>query len=357
MVVKSKIYKKISNYLMDQIERGEVKLGEAIYSENQLCRMFNASKTSVRRAIREMVERNVLESRQGVGTFVCSSTPPKTICLLNHSSRQLRYNTIDSYYASFIYETEKRATELKHRFQIFSGPIANPLEISKKTAHLNADAIILDGAYQDYFKDVSAFRKIFPASIVLDGVPDEITMPSVSPDLEPAFFELLSQAMGRGGSILFLYNGNIGRRRWSKSCFERAAIRLKLNNVIFCDYTENITEDLLLGINQLCLIFRTLNELFLKTDIRTIFCGSDRSALGVCSWLREQHYRIPEDIAVVGMGGIEFSAFCEPPLTTIKIPTLSMASTAVDLVAKQLQGGLIPDCTLLPVKILKRDSL
>ena len=64
-----KIYQEIAAYLMEQIESGKLKLGDAIYSEHTLCRLFNASRTSVRRAIREMVENNILVQYFGIHIF------------------------------------------------------------------------------------------------------------------------------------------------------------------------------------------------------------------------------------------------------------------------------------------------
>ena len=39
---------------------GELKIGDAIYSENLLCEKLGVSRTSVRKAIRLMIEENIL---------------------------------------------------------------------------------------------------------------------------------------------------------------------------------------------------------------------------------------------------------------------------------------------------------
>ena len=69
-MAKDKIYQQVAAFLKRSIESGELKAGEAIYSENLLCEKLGVSRTSVRKAIRMMVEANILESHQGKGTFI-----------------------------------------------------------------------------------------------------------------------------------------------------------------------------------------------------------------------------------------------------------------------------------------------
>jgi GntR family transcriptional repressor for pyruvate dehydrogenase complex len=56
--------------LKQQILRGAWEPGSRIPSENQLCAMLGVSRISVREALQKMVALDLLESRQGDGTFV-----------------------------------------------------------------------------------------------------------------------------------------------------------------------------------------------------------------------------------------------------------------------------------------------
>ena len=47
-----KIYQQVAAYLKQSIASGELKIGDAIYSENLLCEKLGVSRTSVRKAIR-----------------------------------------------------------------------------------------------------------------------------------------------------------------------------------------------------------------------------------------------------------------------------------------------------------------
>ena len=355
-MAKTKVYKRVCDYLKQAIAGGEMKLGDAIYSENRLCDMLGVSRTSVRRAIREMVEENILESRQGVGTFVKGTGPSYTVCLVNHYTRVLRYSSVDTYYTDFIYGAEGEAGRENARFQIFSGVVRNESDIARRMSHLSADGLVLDGNFQDHFADLEAFRRHYPHVVVLDGDPSGMVLPSVSPDLEPGFAELLQLASRRDGKILFLYNGNIARRRWAACCCRQAAARLGIE-CRECNYVENVAEDLLGGVAHGYLIALALGPLLAKEKYAAIVCASDRSALHAIDYLRNRGYQVPEDIAVSGVGGVGFADMTSPKTTTLGIDTSALAARAVQLVGRQIRGERIARRTLLPVQVRRRQSL
>lgn len=72
MAIPEPEYIKVRKYLYNLAQHAkgaEIK----IPSENELCRIFNVSRITVRGAIRGLVEQRILVSRRGVGTFVSSN--------------------------------------------------------------------------------------------------------------------------------------------------------------------------------------------------------------------------------------------------------------------------------------------
>lgn len=61
------------------IIEGELKPGDKIPTENELCELFNVSKSTVREAVRILVAYGVLEIRRADGTYICDSISPKVI--------------------------------------------------------------------------------------------------------------------------------------------------------------------------------------------------------------------------------------------------------------------------------------
>ncbi|MEM8663497.1 MAG: UTRA domain-containing protein [Pseudomonadota bacterium] len=65
--------RRIKGYLMSRIATGELKEGSRIPSETELCSMFNASRMTVSRAVRELAHTGFLVREQGSGTFVAKA--------------------------------------------------------------------------------------------------------------------------------------------------------------------------------------------------------------------------------------------------------------------------------------------
>jgi len=63
----------IVNQILSHVETGQLKIGEKLPSERELCKMFGVGRSSVREAIRALVVMGNLEVIQGKGTFLCKA--------------------------------------------------------------------------------------------------------------------------------------------------------------------------------------------------------------------------------------------------------------------------------------------
>lgn len=73
----SPLYQQIKGLLLQSLDRGEWKPGEAIPSELELAARFQVSQGTVRKAIDELAAENLLLRRQGKGTFVATHQEAK----------------------------------------------------------------------------------------------------------------------------------------------------------------------------------------------------------------------------------------------------------------------------------------
>ncbi|MBK6008070.1 GntR family transcriptional regulator [Ramlibacter ginsenosidimutans] len=76
----SPLYQQIKGLILQSLEAGEWKPGEAIPSEIELAARFRVSQGTVRKAIDELAAENLVVRRQGKGTFVAT-----------HAERHTRY--------------------------------------------------------------------------------------------------------------------------------------------------------------------------------------------------------------------------------------------------------------------------
>lgn len=88
-----------------------------------------------------------------------------------------------------------------------------------------------------------------------------------------------------------------------------------------------------------------------------LLCGNDYLALGAMAALRERGMLIPDDVSVIGFNDSEFSAFVEPPLTTVRFPSIEIGTAAAKtLLAAIESGGAMPAAQMLPTSLVLRRS-
>lgn len=70
------IFKRVKKYIVWQIENGEWPQGACIPSENAIVEEMGVSRSTVSKALRELMLEGILTRIQGVGTFVAAKKPP-----------------------------------------------------------------------------------------------------------------------------------------------------------------------------------------------------------------------------------------------------------------------------------------
>lgn len=72
--------------------------------------------------------------------------------------------------------------------------------------------------------------------------------------------------------------------------------------------------------------------------IDAILGHGDYLAMGAIRALREAGYRVPEDVAVVGMTGLEISAYTRPSLSIVRQPMGRVGQTAAELLLESIRS-------------------
>lgn len=88
-----------------------------------------------------------------------------------------------------------------------------------------------------------------------------------------------------------------------------------------------------------------------------VFCESDETAIGAMQALKQAGLSIPRDISIAGFDDIAFSAFTDPPLTTIAQPAEEFGRTAVTLLVDLLNDKIrkAPK-VIMPFELIVRES-
>ena len=77
-----KLYLQLHSILRGKMERGEWVVDSQIPTEEELCRLFDVSKATVRIAVADLVREGYLRRQQGKGTFVCKRVIPEGLSML-----------------------------------------------------------------------------------------------------------------------------------------------------------------------------------------------------------------------------------------------------------------------------------
>jgi len=77
-----KLYVQLLDILKKRIEDGEWPVGFQIPIEEDLCKIYEVSKATVRLAVSDLVRQGYLKRQQGKGTFVCKRVIPEALTML-----------------------------------------------------------------------------------------------------------------------------------------------------------------------------------------------------------------------------------------------------------------------------------
>ncbi|HBT38798.1 MAG TPA: hypothetical protein DIT29_06280 [Pseudothermotoga sp.] len=99
-------------------------------------------------------------------------------------------------------------------------------------------------------------------------------------------------------------------------------------------------------------VFQELRKKLNKLE--AIFCANDEMALGIIEEMKKEGIQIGKDIAVVGFDDAFWSAYIDPPLTTVHQPMYEVGKISAQRVLERINN---PDVFKDPVKIMLQTQL
>jgi LacI family transcriptional regulator, gluconate utilization system Gnt-I transcriptional repressor len=91
--------------------------------------------------------------------------------------------------------------------------------------------------------------------------------------------------------------------------------------------------------------------------VDAVFCSSDLLALGVLTEAQARGIGIPDRLAVVGFGDLEFAADLHPALTTVRINGAAIGRQAAHFIVERAEGRAVePRVVDIGFSIVERGS-
>jgi len=87
-----------------------------------------------------------------------------------------------------------------------------------------------------------------------------------------------------------------------------------------------------------------------------VFCGSDPIAMKVIFVANSMGLHVPDDLSVIGYGGLEYTAISSPPMTTIRQNFMEMGKAAAEILFEEISENSKPRQHLVPVELVVRKS-
>lgn len=215
-------YQRVKRYVLDRIENGEWKEGDAIPGEEALAREFGVSRMTVNRAIRELSDEQIVERVQGSGTYVAQQKYQATLVEIRNIAEEIAAR--GHVHRSELHRLERvkadealaRAFGVKTGAQLFHSVVVhfeNGLPIQVEDRHVNPE-VAPDYLSQDFASQTpnAYLMRVAPlqgVSFVIEAllppaaVAEMLAMPAGEPCL---VLRRLTRSMGKVASVAGMWH-------------------------------------------------------------------------------------------------------------------------------------------------------
>ncbi|SYW12368.1 Transcriptional repressor AraC [Oenococcus oeni] len=357
MSVNNSKYKVIKQQIKDNILSAKYKIGDRLPTESYLMAEFGVSRFTVRRAIDELVNENFVRRVQGDGMYI------KDWHKTNKADDDLQtIAVITTHIADYIFPNIINAIDNVVSKAGYSLILANTHNDPKRERDsllrllkLKPAAWIIEPTQSAVnHENINLYRQIeklnVPALFINSSYPG-INFPYLRTDDETGVFKLTN------------YLFSIGHRRII-GAFQiddlQGVDRMKgftkayLNHPYFSDQLSTIMYKSTDGYEM---IFDRIMNFYNNQNINkpdAIICYNDQFAISLIDTFKEQGWRIPEDISIIGFDDFKMSSYITPTLTTLSHPKSQMGRDAGKMILQLINNQKVKSITYQPELILRK---
>jgi DNA-binding LacI/PurR family transcriptional regulator len=186
------------------------------------------------------------------------------------------------------------------------------------------------------------------------GVVPHTTLDHIRIDLQPALSEAMRHLAARGGRVAYLSNFPPDATQFSDP-------RLTAYREVMRE--SSLPEEFILtpdlsGDGTRARARETVSDYIKEHGCpNAIFCFNDERAIGTLAAVRDLGYRVPEDVLLIGLDGIDETAYHSPQLSTINYPIAEGARLSWQFLQHRIEN---PDAPLqsatLTAQLIFRES-
>lgn len=193
--------------------------------------------------------------------------------------------------------------------------------------------------------------------VTLDKDFEESEIPTVVIDNSAAVESCVDYLYKFGHKKIGYISSTFDKQTTVKKRYEGYLNGLKKNNLNFDPDLVLISPEMRL--HETTSTYEAVRNFLKKGKIPTAFLTmADVYAFGLLRALKDEGFKVPSDVSVMGFDNILFSQYTDPLLTTLKQPKRLMGNIAMDLLLDIIEGGEVKDKRIIiPTTIIERESV
>ena len=350
-------YEEIVDWITEKIENGELSDGDKIYSENKLVSIFQVSRQTVRHAISVLIDKGLVVSIRGSGTYAKGSR--RSVSRKQKTMRiAIMMTYVDEYiFTGIINEIERILSKAEYTLQIAFTHNAVERERNILKNFLRED--VIDGVIAETTKsglpnpNLDLYRELkrggVPVVFINSAYP-ELSALHVSMDDfwagKTATEHLLECGHRKIGGIFKLDDGQ-GHKRYAgyMSALMEHDIKIKSEYISWIDTMDfhEMEED---------------GDFYLRRlkDCTACVCYNDEVAVKLVNICKINGISIPGELSIVGIDNSDLAGYCDVPLTSVNNPFNELAENAARIMLSLLNSEKVSESVELKSKLIVRNS-
>jgi len=338
-------YMVVINTIKEWIANGDVKPGEKIYSENELAKMFNVSRHTIRQAVGELVHEGLLYREQGAGTF-CAIPKTTNVSEQPGAISGKNIGIITTYISDYIFPAIIRGMEsylTSKGYSLILSSTDNDIDKEKQCLEAmlsrNVDGLIIEPSKSSgYNPNIHYYLELEQKNIpylMINQYYSQLNPPYMILDDEKGGFIATEHLINEGHEkIIGIFKTDDMQGVYRMKGFIRAFREHKipfLTDTIISYSTEDLHE----GFEE-----KVKEVLADPKRVPTgIVCYNDEVALRVINVLRGEGLSVPDDISIVGYDNSSLAEASEIKLTSVNHPKTRMGLDAAKWIVDAVENN------------------
>lgn len=335
----SMVKQKIKEWVLE----GKVLPGDKIYSENELVKMFEVSRHTVRQAVGDLVHEGWLYREQGAGTFVSNRSAQSQIQPVSTTGKNI--GVITTYISDYIFPSIIKGIESylsAHGYSLTFACTDNDPEKEKQCLEAminrNIDGLIVEptrsSSYNPNLHYYLEMEQNNTPYLMINQYYPQLNPPNIILNDEKGGFIATDHLIKLGHEkVIGLFKSDDIQGLNRMQGFIRA---FRENGIpFFSEMILTFTTD-----ERETTLLQRLRDILMSEEKRPtgIICYNDEIAINVLNVLRELEIKVPEELSIVGYDDSNLAEASETKITSITHPKMDMGIEAAKWIVAAVEN-------------------